>query len=265
MPRQRRQLSKTKTYHIMIRGNQRQNIFLDEEDKTEFIEILKKKKVHQEYLLYAYCLMNNHVHLLLQEDQDELSSIMKKINVSYVYYFNRKYLRIGHLFQDRFKSEAIEKENYLLATISYIHNNSVQAQIVKNPKDYQWSSYNQYVNPEETDFSLIIERTKVLSLFSSNEKRAIQLFIEYHTKPKQEHFLEYPKEEIKNLLNEKEAEQLISQYLIQNNLSLENLREKIYKNTRKELIRKLKEKSNLSTRKIASILRLNANIVQRIK
>ena len=82
MPRQRRQLSKTKTYHIMIRGNQRQNIFLDEDDKTEFIEILKKKKVHQEYLLYAYCLMNNHVHLLLQEDQDELSSIMKKINVS---------------------------------------------------------------------------------------------------------------------------------------------------------------------------------------
>lgn len=265
MPRQRRQLSETKIYHIMIRGNQRQNIFLDEEDKIKFIEILKKKKAHQEYLLYAYCLMNNHVHLLLQEYQDELSRIMKKINVSYVYYFNRKYQRIGHLFQDRFKSEKIEKENYLLATISYIHNNPVKAVIAQAPAEYQWSSYNQYVNPKEVIFPLIIEREKLLSFFSSNETKAIQAFIEYHARPRQEHFLEYPQEEIKDLLNEKESKQLIKKYLTQNNLSLENLREKIHKNKKEELIRRLREKSNLSIRKISDILGVDFSTVYRVK
>jgi len=264
MPRQRRQLSKTKTYHIIIRGNQRQNIFLEDEDKREFIKIIRKKKIHRAYLLYAYCLMDNHVHLLLQEGQDELSCIMKRINVSYVYYFNKKYNKIGHLFQDRFKSEAVEQENYLLATISYIHNNPVQARIVKNPVEYAWSSYNQYIN-RKADFSIIIEKAKILSLFSPQEERAIQLFIEYHSRPRQENFLEYAEEEIKDYLNEKKAKQLIEEYLIKNNLAIESLQEKIHKNKKEELIIKLKAESNLSIRRISNILGVSSSMVYRIK
>ncbi|SMD17567.1 transposase, partial [Sporomusa malonica] len=107
MPRQQRKKSNSGYYHVMIRGNDRKNIFLDEEDKQNFIEILYQKKQENIYLLHAFCLMDNHVHLMLQEGEVNIANIMKRINISYVHYFNKKYKKIGHLFQDRFKSEGI--------------------------------------------------------------------------------------------------------------------------------------------------------------
>lgn len=93
MPRQSRILSKSKTYHVMIRGNERKSIFIDEEDKFRFIQTLCEKNKNKQYFIYAYCLMDNHVHLLINEGNDEISRIMKRINVSYAYYFNKKYGR----------------------------------------------------------------------------------------------------------------------------------------------------------------------------
>jgi REP element-mobilizing transposase RayT len=85
--------------------------------------------------------MDNHVHLLINEGDDEIGKIMKRINISYSYYFNKKYGRIGHLFQDRFKSEGIDSDAYLLSVVRYIHNNPVKAGLVKNIEEYKWSSY----------------------------------------------------------------------------------------------------------------------------
>ena len=98
MPRQQRDKSNTGYYHIMIRGNERKDIFIDEQDKTYFIEILKNKKVEDRYGLIAFCIMDNHAHLLLQEKEEDIANIMKRINISYVFYFNKKYRRMGHLF-----------------------------------------------------------------------------------------------------------------------------------------------------------------------
>lgn len=146
MPRQRREISKTSVYHIMMRGNEKKDIFIDEEDKMKFIDILIEKKQDEAYYLYAYCLMNNHVHLIIKEGKDELSRIMKRINISYAHYFNDKYDRVGHIFQDRFRSEAIESEAYLLSAIRYIHMNPVKANVVKETSQYSWSSYNLYID-----------------------------------------------------------------------------------------------------------------------
>ena len=110
MPRQVRQISKSQIYHVITRGNERRNIFLDDEDKKRFMDILCEKKRDKEYVLYAFCLMDNHVHLIIREGTDTISRIMKRINTGYAYYFNKKYKRVGHVFQDRFKSEAIESE-----------------------------------------------------------------------------------------------------------------------------------------------------------
>ncbi len=141
MSRKARRLSSTKIYHVMIRGNRKEDIFLEDEDKRRFIKILKKIKQKDEYELYAFCLMNNHVHLLIKEKNEHISRIMKRINISYVNYFNQKYQQIGHLFQDRYRSEPIENDSYLLAVLSYIHNNPVSAFIVKNLEEYPWCSY----------------------------------------------------------------------------------------------------------------------------
>lgn len=107
--------------------------------------------------------MDNHAHLLVNEGEDEISRIIKRIGTSYVYYFNKKYGRVGHLFQDRFKSEAIEDDSYLLAVVRYIHNNPVKAGIVKNASSYRWSSFNAYIEegiPQNfIDRDLVLEYT----------------------------------------------------------------------------------------------------------
>ncbi len=99
MPRLARQKSETGFYHILLRGVGRQNIFEDDEDKQRFLETLERYKKELNFELHAYCLMGNHVHLLIKDVANQLDQIMKKIAGSYAYYFNRKYERVGHLEQ----------------------------------------------------------------------------------------------------------------------------------------------------------------------
>ncbi|MBP2629001.1 MAG: transposase [Firmicutes bacterium] len=127
------------------------------------------------YEIYAYCLMDNHVHLLLCDTKDEISRTMKRICVSYVYYFNKKYKRIGHLFQDRYRSEVVEEDAYLLSVARYIHKNPLKAGMVKRVEDYKWSSYAQYLSANKDKFNLI-ERSFLLSMFSDIEDIAKELF-----------------------------------------------------------------------------------------
>ncbi|SHK36763.1 transposase [Paramaledivibacter caminithermalis] len=145
MARKRRERSKTGIYHIMLRGIDGRNIFIDNEDREKFIEALFNAKEKGQFLLYGYCLMDNHVHLLIKEGE-EVGASIKRMTVSYVQWHNNKYGRTGHLFQNRFKSEVVESESYLLAVLRYIHQNPVQAKIVRKPSEYKWSSYNKYIN-----------------------------------------------------------------------------------------------------------------------
>ena len=120
MPRGARRLSESRVYHVIIRGNERQKIFRNIEDKERFLETLRIKRKDWNFEYLAYCLMDNHVHLIIDQGEEDIAKIMQGINVRYAYYFNRRYNRIGHLFKDRFKSEVIEDERYLLAAISTI-------------------------------------------------------------------------------------------------------------------------------------------------
>ena len=117
MPRQARKRSSSGIYHIMLRGINRQIIFEDREDYQRFFDTLKKYKAVSGYTIYAYCLMSNHVHILLKAGHEDLDLIIKRIAGSYVYWYNWKYGRVGHLFQDRFKSEPIETDEYFLTVL----------------------------------------------------------------------------------------------------------------------------------------------------
>lgn len=145
MARQARKRSCTSIYHIMLRGIDKRNIFLDEQDKAVFLERLIKFKETGSYELYGYCFMDNHVHLLIKENEDIGTSI-KRIAVGYVGWHNKKYDRFGHLFQNRYKSEPVESENYLITVLRYIHQNPVKAGMVEKVVDYKWSSYSEYVS-----------------------------------------------------------------------------------------------------------------------
>ena len=148
MPRQARRKSKTGIYHVILRGINRQIIFEDEEDNDKAIETLSKYKEICGYRLYAYCLMGNHIHLLLKTEKDDIDLVIKRIAGSYVYWHNLKYRRIGHLFQDRYKSEAVESDRYLLAVLRYIHQNPQKAGLCKEISDYKYSSYSDYIKGE---------------------------------------------------------------------------------------------------------------------
>ena len=146
MPRQARRKSESGIYHIMLRGINQQQIFEDEEDGFRFLETLSKYKEPCGYEIYAYCLMGNHIHILLKEGKENLTLVLKRIAGSYVYWYNWKYRRCGHLFQDRFKSEPVEDDAYFLTVLRYIHQNPIKAGICKNIDGYKFSSYNEYIN-----------------------------------------------------------------------------------------------------------------------
>ena len=155
MPRKARIPSRTGIYHIILRGINRQQIFIDEEDNWFFLDILRKYKAVCEYKILAYCLMGNHIHLLLKEGIEGLEQMFKRIGAKYVYWYNTKYQRVGHLFQDRFKSEPVENDRYLCRVICYIHQNPVKAGICKAPELYPYSSMSEYLGKErliDTDY-----------------------------------------------------------------------------------------------------------------
>lgn len=145
MPRTSRKASESGIYHVILRGINRQAIFEDDEDSACFLDIIEGYKTVSGFEVLAYCLMGNHAHLLIRVGEEPLSTIFRRIASKYVYWFNAKYDRIGHLFQERFKSEPVEDDAYLVTVMRYIHNNPVKAGICRAPEDYPLSSYRDYL------------------------------------------------------------------------------------------------------------------------
>jgi len=142
MPRTARITIENACYHIITRGNQKQLVFLEPQDYEKYLYLLTKYKKRYKFKLYCFCLMPNHVHLIIEvQDPLRLNKIMRSLNLGYTLYYNSKYKKVGHLWQDRFKSRVIEKDAYLLECINYIEANPVRAALVSDITRYQWSSY----------------------------------------------------------------------------------------------------------------------------
>ena len=138
MPRAARVKSSAGLYHIMLLGADGKIIFQDEEDCRRFLDTLGKARAGSSFRLYAYCLMGNHAHLLIKEDTATIEQIFKRIGASYAYYYNWKYETRGHLFQDRFRSEAIEDNDSFLDILHFICQNPVKAGLSRTPFRYPW-------------------------------------------------------------------------------------------------------------------------------
>jgi REP element-mobilizing transposase RayT len=182
MPRQARRKSESGLYHVMMRGINHQTIFYDQEDFNKFLDILAEYKASEGFKIFAYCLMNNHIHLLIKEEKSTLEQIFKKIGVKFVYWYNVKYNRIGHLFQDRFKSEPVNNDKYLLTVMRYIHQNPIKAGISQSIENYDYSSYQDYLYPSrsivtDTDFILSMMNIKEFVTFNNeyNNDRCLEL------------------------------------------------------------------------------------------
>lgn len=175
MPRKNRVWYPGAIYHIMCRGNHRHDIFRDDEDRHFYLETLRLAQKHYPYTLHSYCLMTNHVHLQLETHDLETGQIMKRINMLYAIYFNKKYHFVGHLFQGRYHSELIETDSYQLETSKYIHLNPVRAQMVESPLDYPWSSYAIYMEGKK---DRLVDTEKILSYFTHPRIERYKRYVE---------------------------------------------------------------------------------------
>ena len=167
MARSTREKSRTGIYHVVLRGNNQESIFYDNEDRRQFIEKVLKVKRTSKFKLFAYCLLNDHVHILIQ-DYNNLSRTIQRITISYALWFNRKHDRSGRVFQDRFLSEPVEDDAYMLNVLRLIHQNPVLEKQVDTPGDYFWSSYNLYINAFKK-IKLYIDPDPILAHFKDKK------------------------------------------------------------------------------------------------
>jgi putative transposase len=128
-------------YHITSRGNAKSSIFPEEEDRMAFLDVLCRVNERYHWLCHAYCLMNNHYHLMIETPEGNLSSGMRQLNGVYTQYFNRRRQSVGHLFQGRYKAILVQKESHFLEVSRYVVLNPVRAHLVRDPAEWKWSSY----------------------------------------------------------------------------------------------------------------------------
>ena len=243
MPRAARKRSESGYYHVLIRGIGKQNIFEDDEDRQRFIETIQRYQKELKFEVHAYCLMGNHVHLLIKDIEDKLDLILKKIEGSYAYYFNWKYERVGHLFQDRFKSEPIEDDKYYLTVLRYIHQNPAKAGISLT-EQYKWSSYSEYISTRK-----ITDTEFALELLGSKEK-----YIEFMRESEEVNCLEIIDQN--RLTDEKAIDIIKKKYKVKNAQAIQGLSTE----ERNKVLHKLKEEG-LSIRQISRLTGINRGTV----
>ncbi len=252
MPRIARERSSSGIYHIMLRGANRREIFHDEKDCTRFLETVKKYKKKSNIKIYGWCLMGNHVHLLLQEGKEELSVTMKRISVSFASYYNWRYKTTGHLFQDRYKSETIESDERLIAVVRYIHQNPIKAGLVKSPCDWKWSSSQEYYD-NHTNPPLLLDVELILSIFSEDRIK----FKEYNESLNEDQFLD---DKVKTRLTDEEARPLIKEAI--SGYEIAQIKS-LPKSQRDEIVARVKKIVGITQRQASRILGIPLSLINR--
>lgn len=255
MARQARSESETSLYHVMMRGNNREHIFKNESQKRRFMEYLSAEAASGALQVGGWCLMDNHVHLVLKGQISELAQAVKRINIKFAMGFNTIEGRSGHVFQDRFRSEAVESDTHLMAVVRYVHNNPVKAKRVADPGEYMWSSYSEYLQgPAILNLGL---RELVMGYF--NEDAAG--FAAFHQQPDYGEYLEI-KEEVEQYRMER-AQEVIAAYCrasgVQDAAEFRHHQEAL-----NELIGELLDNSRLSHRKIAELVGASSSRVHQV-
>ncbi len=253
MPRQARQKSESGIYHVLLRGINRQVIFEDNEDMNKLFKVIKQHQETCKYKVYAYCFMSNHVHFLVKENETSISTFMKKICSSYVLWYNWKYERCGHLFQERYKSENIESDRYFLTVLRYIHQNPLKAGLALKLSEYRWSSYWEYLGTPA-----IVDKSFVLSLFSQDSNQALDAFKTFNQAPSRDQCLDL--NEVHRLTDEEVKGHIYK-------LGVENISElqKLDRRKRDNIIKKMKSMDGVTVRQLSRITGIPRSTLHRIK
>lgn len=253
MPRLHRVRSNSGIYHVMMRGVNKQTIFEDDEDRQRLLETLKRYKNTNCYDLYGYCLMDNHIHLLMREVEDAIGLAVKRISSSYVHWYNKKYDRYGNLFQGRFRSECIETIGSLFRALRYIHQNPLKAGLSSSIFESEWTSIHEYLgNPR------IVNIDFVLDLFSQKQNKILKGFTEYMQEPNDDEFLD---DHVKVRFADSEV------LLFLNELGIKNISElqQMNRESRNAVLMQLKEVDGVSVRQLSRVTGVSKSVIDRLR
>lgn len=251
MPRSRRRESPTNYYHVIMRGNNKRYIFKDLYLKKKFLTVLFVMEKEGLIKVNSWCLMDNHVHLIIQSSLNNLSKSMSRINTSFAMAFNSYCNTYGHVFQDRYKSEIIQDEIYLQHVVRYVHNNPVIADIVTQASLYPWSSYNAFIHNPKRYF------TGEISKVFCND---LQVFTEFHRHQDVDYYLD-TQEDLRHR-SERLYNDYFSKYCALNNLSPF----KVMLNTshRNRFLRELKSFGIFDNRRLSILSDLSIHTIKKI-
>lgn len=253
MTKIRRKLSESQIYHIIFKGIDNQNLFYDDQDREFFLKQISKTKKEFNYVVYAYCLMVNHVHMVIRAENEILSKAMQSLMIRYVRYFNSRYMRTGTLIQGRFNSKSVEDQEYFLEVCRYVHRNPEKAGITKTEK-YKWSSYQEYLGKEK------IINKKILLYYFNND---ISEFIKYTTKASDMDNLEdYVEYEMIGKLTDEQLSQIIMKKFDIGDISDIAM---FFKNRSKEELKKdikiIKNINGTYKTQVSRVIRINRKLV----
>ena len=255
-------------YHVIVRGNNRTYIFKNRENKAEYKKIVSKYKKRYRFKLYAYCIMDNHAHLLIEVEDISLSKIMQGIQQVFTQYYNRRNRTTGHVFEQRYKSYLCDRDAYLLQLIRYIHQNPVRSNL-KNGINYQWSSHQEYLgNPGLADVVF------PLTLFAHHKHKAIKRYLTFMDEIEAKEVKSMIKEEeIEMVKNIEEKHKIAQEALIKIIEEITEIKmDKIKGNTkskrisdiRKLYIKNLKKYTNAPNKEIADLLEIGSSTVTNV-
>lgn len=256
MPRPLRRYGNSKVYHIIFKGIDDQDIFYDDQDRKVFLKHISITQENFNYTVYAYCLMVNHVHMVIKCQDEFLSKAMQSLLIRYVHYFNKKYKRIGPLLQNRFKSKNVENQIYFVDLCRYVHRNPEKAGIAKT-QDYEWSSYKEYIGKAK-----IVNKNVLLHYFNND----VNEFIKNTTKTMPYESLEdyYEYELMGKLTDEQLANIIMEKFKIEDisNISV------FFKNkSNDELVDDLeiiKNIKNTNITQVARTIRVNRKLIEKL-
>ncbi len=252
MARMARVRSDIGIYHIMLRGINKQNIFEDDEDRYKLLQIITYFKSQCKYEIYSYCLMNNHVHILLGEKDDSVSEAIKRISSTYVQWYNKKYQRCGHLFQERFKSEPIEDEGALLRVIRYIHQNPIKAGLAYCLEETKWTSYYEYISKP-----FIVNIALALDIISRDRDTAITEFMDYMSQDNDDQCIDI-------IINTPITDDLILERVKSLGISNISHLQQMKLNERNEILKQLKNIESASIRQLSRVTGVSKSVIARL-
>lgn len=255
MTRILRSYSNSKVYHIILKGIDDQNIFYDDQDRRVFLNNILETKKEYAYQVFAYCLMDNHVHMVIRSEKEFLSKSMQSLMIRYVHYFNKKYKRKGTLVQNRFKSKNVENQLYFLEVCRYVHRNPENAEMAKT-ENYKWSSYHEYIGKAK-----IIDKDVLLSYFNKD----INEFIRYTAKNDVcENLNEFADYELIGKLTDEQVGQIIVKiFNIKDVTEIPYFFKDLDKESLSKSIEKLKKIKGTNKTQLARIIRINRHVIER--